>query len=157
MKVIIGGDLVPTEPTINYFINGDINNLLGDSLKRIWESADIRIFNLEIPLYYKENPIDKHGPNLIAPIETIRGIKALDPTLVTLANNHILDQSIQGLHSTIDTLKKHNIDFIGAGDNLANASKPYIIKNDYKTIGIYTCAEHEFTIATEYTPGANPF
>lgn len=38
--------------------------------------------------------------NLIAPTCTINGIKAFNPSLVTLANNHILDQDEQGLKST---------------------------------------------------------
>lgn len=37
----------------------------------------MRIFNLEVPLTDQEDPIDKQGPNLIAPISTVRGIKEL--------------------------------------------------------------------------------
>ena len=31
------------------------------------------------------------------------------------------------------------------------------MKSEDKTIGVYACAEHEFTIAEENVPGANPF
>jgi poly-gamma-glutamate synthesis protein (capsule biosynthesis protein) len=50
-----------------------------------------------------------------------------------------------------------NIAFAGAGSNLNEASRPYIFEIEGKKIGIYCCAEHEFTIATETTAGANPF
>lgn len=45
-------------------------------------------------------PIAKCGHNLIAPTSSVNGIKALNPSLLTLANNHILDQEEQGLKLT---------------------------------------------------------
>lgn len=157
MEILIAGDLVPTQSNINLFNKADVNSLLGEDLLAIWKSADIRIFNLEVPLTDKENPIDKCGPNLIAPTSTIEGIKALDPTIITLANNHILDQGKEGLKSTKEILDKYEIPFMGIGDNLYKANKPYIIYRDKLKIGAYACAEYEFSIATESKPGANPF
>lgn len=157
MRVLIGADLVPTESNKELFQNADIDTLVGLELKKILSEADYRIFNLEVPLTNEETPIDKCGPNLISPTATIKGIKALGVDLFTLANNHILDQGEQGLYSTIDILSKNNIAFAGAGTNLDEASKPYIVEIEGKKIGIYCCAEHEFTIATERAAGANPF
>ncbi|NPV51416.1 MAG: CapA family protein [Candidatus Methanofastidiosum sp.] len=157
MQLIIAGDLVPTQSNIDLFSNADITALLGEELLSVWNSADIRIFNLEVPLTDKEDPIDKCGPNLIAPTSTVNGIKALNPSLLTLANNHILDQGMQGFKSTQDILNKNEIPFIGVGENLSEASKPYIFQKDGLKIGIYACAEHEFSIATKNTSGANPF
>ena len=68
-----------------------------------------------------------------------------------------MDQGVQGLESTIRTLEKVNINTVGAGKNLADASKPFIFEFANKKIGVYACAEHEFSIATENQPGANPF
>ena len=45
---------------------------------------------------------------------------------VNLANNHILDHGKEGLISTIESCKKHNIDFFGAAKNLEEAQKPLI-------------------------------
>lgn len=157
MEMLIAGDLVPTKSNIDLFDKGDINALLGEELLQIWNSADIRIFNLETPLTDEESPISKYGPNLIAPTSTINGIKKLNPTLITLANNHILDQGEKGFKSTINILNQNRIQFIGAGNNLDEASKPFIIEKDGLKIGIYACAEHEFTLATENSSGANPF
>src|SRR5699024_431430 len=123
----------------------------------IWINADFRLFNLEVPITDKASPISKQGPNLIAPKSTINGIKGLHPSLITLANNHILDQNEQGLFSTSNLLDKNNIHHIGAGENLNKASEPYIFQWNGNKIGVYTCAEHEFTIATENSAGANPF
>ncbi len=157
MKLLIAGDLVPTKTNIDLFNNASVDSLLGEELLSIWNSADIRIFNLETPITDIENPIDKWGPNLIAPTSTINGIKALKPSLITLANNHILDQGVQGLNSTQELLTKNAIPYLGVGKNVIEASKPYIISRDGFKVGIYACAEHEFSIATSNAPGANPF
>lgn len=157
MQLLIAGDLVPTQSNIDLFSNADIKFLLGEELLSLWNSINMRIFNLEVPLTDKEDPIAKCGPNLIAPTSTINGIKALNPSLLTLANNHILDQGAQGLKSTADILSKKKIPFIGVGNNLSEASKPYIIQNEGLKVGLYACAEHEFSIATEKSAGANPF
>ena len=69
----------------------------------MFENADYRIFNLEIPLTDKESPISKCGPNLIAQISSINGYKAAGVDLFTLANNHVLDQGKVGLKNTINT------------------------------------------------------
>lgn len=79
---------------------------MGEELKDILQCADFRIFNLEVPLTDFEKPIIKCGPNLIAPTSTMKGIKNIGVSLFTLANNHILDQDIQGLESTIQLLQK---------------------------------------------------
>lgn len=157
MNLVIAGDLVPTNANIDLFSNADINTLLGEDLLVEWNLADVRIFNLEVPLTDEGNPIDKWGPNLIAPTSTINGIKALNPSLITLANNHIMDHGEEGFRSTVDILNESKIPFIGVGDSLKEAKKPYILNKGGLKIGIYACAEHEFSIAGENSSGANPF
>lgn len=157
MKIIIGADIVPTESNKELFINGDISTLLGDELYTCIANADYRIFNLEVPFTNKKNPIKKCGPNLIAETSTVNGYKALGCNLLTLANNHIMDQGVEGLKSTVSILRKKDISFVGAGESLEQAIKPVIVTLENKKIGIYACVEHEFGIATRTVPGANPF
>lgn len=156
-KCIIGADLVPTESNVNLFAKADIDSLIGKELRNLLYSMNFTIFNLEVPLTDLRTPIKKSGPNLISPTKTIAGLKSINPYFFTLANNHILDQGEQGLNSTMSLLDKYGIDYAGAGKDLEEAAKPYILERDGKKIGIYCCAEHEFTIATETTSGANPF
>ena len=157
VTMIICGDTVPTESNFAEFINADRESLISDTLWEKMKDADFRFFNLEVPLTDKEEPIVKCGPNLIAPTECINGIKAMKPDLIGLANNHTLDQDEQGLFSTFDVLRDNGIPFIGAGRNVEEAAKPYIFEKNGLKIGIYNCAEHEFTIVEEDKPGANPF
>lgn len=156
MSIVIGADLVPTKSNVELFEKGDIDTLIGSELKDIILNADYRIFNLEIPLTDESNPIKKCGPNLIAPTKCISAYKAMNIDLLTLANNHILDQGKKGLESSIETLKSAGISYVGVGDSIKDASKPKIICCNGKKIGIYACVEHEFTVATETDSGANP-
>lgn len=54
MQLLIAWDLVPTESNIDLFDKVDINSLLGNKLLLLWNSADVRIFNLEVPLSDKK-------------------------------------------------------------------------------------------------------
>lgn len=157
MKIIIGADIVPTKSNEHYFEEGNINYLVDNKLLKLLRNANYRIFNLEVPLTDKSTPISKCGPNLIAPCNTAYGLKKIGIDIFTLANNHIMDQNIQGLNSTIKTLDKYGINHFGTGNDLASVKHSYIIESNNLKIGLYACAEHEFSIATDKKPGANPF
>ncbi|EOU1884067.1 MAG: CapA family protein [Clostridium perfringens] len=157
MDIIIGADFVPTQSNFRYFKENDEEFLLGNELKNILHSADLRIFNLEIPLCDNENKINKHGPCLLAPVSTASFYKQVGVDIFTIANNHIMDQGETGFKSTLETLKKINISTVGGGINKYEASEPYILTLNDKKVGVYACAEHEFSIATDSKCGANGY
>jgi poly-gamma-glutamate synthesis protein (capsule biosynthesis protein) len=157
VSILIGGDLAPTPSNYSLFENGDIRSLLGEELFEILQKADARVFNLEIPITDSNGKIYKAGPNLKAPTSVIKGVRFLNPTVLTLANNHIMDYGKVGLIDTFHILQSNNIKYCGAGNDLNEASKPFIFVKNSVTIGIYSCAEHEFGIAGIADSGANPF
>lgn len=157
MRIYIGADLVPTDINKALFENGNGEALVGKELYEILKQSDLNVFNLEVPLTDVETPIVKFGNNLIAPTKTIHGYKALEPIFLTLANNHSLDQGEEGLSTTLNLLKDQDIAHAGAGSSLKEAKKPFIFEKEGIRIGFYLCAEHEFTVASCHTMGANPF
>ena len=156
-KIIVAADIVPTENNFIYFEQADTNYLIGEKLETRFSEASFIIMNLEVPLIDTYSPIRKCGPCLVAPTKTIAGIKKINPYFFTLANNHILDQGVSGLESTINVLKQNDIDYSGVGDSVVSARKPFIKDVLGTRIGIYCCAEHEFSIAGSHSAGANPF
>lgn len=154
-QIIIGADLVPTKDNYDLFESGDIEKLVGIELKKIIEDADMRIYNLECVISDNGEKIKKCGPHLSAPTSVMKGIAALKPNIVTLANNHIMDLGEDGLKSTISQLEKNNIKYIGAGKDLNEARKPYYFELDGYKIGIYATSEHEFSSASEKQYGSN--
>lgn len=157
MQVFIGADIVPTRSNASLFANGDLDSLLGSELLQLLRQADLNIFNLEVPLTDCAAPIPKCGPCLIAGTKTVSAYQKMPAHFLTLANNHILDQGAQGLASTMQTLDAAGIAYAGAGYTREEARKPHIWQVGDQKIGIYCCAEHEFSIAPENCPGANPF
>ena len=143
MKILIGADLVPTDSNIELFATGNVEELVGrDLLHMLNNSENYNVFNLEVPLCDTAAPISKCGPNLIAPTRTVVGYNALSVDLLTLANNHILDQDQQGLKSTQKVLEKNHINYLGVGDDLINAARPVIIdfagKNHFSVLYTYS-------------------
>lgn len=157
MKLLIGGDIAPTESNRRIFCHPEQGELVDEGIQNLLEQADYRVFNLEVPLTNSNKKIAKFGPNLSAEKECVRGLQKIGVDFVTLANNHILDFGEEGLYDTMDVLRNAGIAFAGAGDSLCAAATPFFIDLGDCRIGIYCCAEHEFSVAGENTPGANPF
>ena len=157
MSILIGADICPRVSYFDLFINSRTDELLGEDLTKLLQTSDFNIFNLECPLADKDSPIEKLGPSFRAPVACANGLKSMRVNLVTLANNHIKDQNVEGVRSTIKALNDVGIDYVGAGRNIEEARQLYTHSINGKTIGIYACAEHEFSIATQELAGANPF
>lgn len=156
LSIIIGADFVPTEKNISLFETGS-EELFGIELAKILSSSDYNIFNLETPLSDNQSPIVKNGPTLVSPTNCVRGYIAAHCNLLSLANNHIMDQGPDGLLSTMRLLQENHISYVGAGEKLDEAKKTFFFVSKGTVFGIYSCAEHEFSIAKTDNPGANPF
>jgi len=157
IDVLIGGDFFPTNDNEKYFRKDGVKRLFNADVINLLNSADLKVFNLEGPLSKKGIKAKKCGPNLSADESCVSLYADLRPLFLGLGNNHIMDFGVEALDATLECLKKNNIYFSGAGNHLAEAKKPFIFTKRGKKIGIYSCAEHEFSIATEVSPGANPF
>ena len=157
MTITIGADLVPTKQNYDLFKKGNADVLVGKELTSLLKKTDIKIFNLETVVGEKGLPIKKVGPYLRCPEECFSGIAALNPTVLSIANNHVMDYGEEGLLETIRIIEKNNIKWVGAGRNI-NSLKKYIVieKNEIK-IGIYSCTEHEFSISDSNFAGCNPY
>ena len=70
MRLIFGGDTVPTPDTMDSFVRGDASAIFGKAAP-IFKSADRLIINLECALTNSDDAILKRGPNLKADPECI--------------------------------------------------------------------------------------
>ena len=143
---------MPTISNLEKFESDNFLDNFDDEFKKVWFESDARIFNLECPLG-SGNKIKKSGPHLNASKLCINGIKALDPSLILLANNHILDYGIDGVNSTLEVLENAKINYTGIIDNVDSEYEPFYLKGD-KIVGIYNVCDNEFTQATD-SLGAN--
>lgn len=155
IKILIGGDLCPIGRNESLFRKGDASAIFNGLLSE-FQKADFSIVNLECPIIRESSPIKKNGPALGASEDCLNGIRAAGINVLNLANNHIMDHGDRGLENTINLCDKFGINHVGAGENLAAARKIRVCRIDDFRVGILSLAEHEFSIATKNTWGANP-
>ncbi|WP_419888354.1 CapA family protein [Neobacillus niacini] len=115
---------------------GDItlSQKVGKELFRgVWDAADIRIGNLESPIMHTPGaPADKQF-RLQQPIEAGEWLKELNPTAVSIANNHTMDWGQEGLFQTQEELDRIGVSYAGGGRNLEEAIKPvYFQAGDHR-------------------------
>ena len=140
---------------IDDFTGGNARGIWGDFVDRFGD-AQLVVANLECPLVDTPSPIEKVGKNFMAPSGCVLGIRNAGIHVLTLANNHIMDQGAPGLESTLSACRKAGIATVGGGANLEEAGRPFRAKRDGFDIVISGCAESEFSIAGESKHGANP-
>ncbi len=155
MNVLIGGDFAPGKVMTSMIEEGNYSFI--EDLKSLTETSDFSIINLESPFKIDSDlPIDKYGPNIGCTPKTVNALRYANIDAVTLANNHVLDYGENALKRTVDICKENGIKTVGVGRNLKGASLPLIIEKEDETVAVVNCCEHEFSIATEDTAGANP-
>ena len=140
--------------TTTVFACGDVfiskNSIFWDeTLENKINESDIAICNFEAPIVTNEAKLIKAGPNLQQPKFSINLLKQLGFTHFNLANNHIMDYGKKALFKTINELKKHKINFFGAGMSYQEASKLNITEVNNLKIGIIGIAESDFDIPKE--------
>ena len=97
-----------------------------EKMTDVFRSTDFNFGNLEAPVSGKDDVL---GKGLIFNTDSrhIGGLRAHNFKILNLANNHALDQGIEGLRQTQNFLSAENLQFVGAGENLDAAWKPKII------------------------------
>lgn len=152
INVLFAGDFAPCRRLEKIVIEKK-QSVLGDALGII-KSADISFVNLECPLTEHLQAINKSGPALKASPECAEALK--DFSVVGLANNHILDYGKKGLTDTIAACANQGRPTVGAGENLAQAQRPFIKKVDNLKVAIIALAEHEFNQSENDSAGSAP-
>ena len=156
MRILFGGDFCPQNRVAELFEEKKFASVL-DDIKNIVSEVDYSIVNFECPITRGgETPIIKQGPSLQCTEKGIEAIQWAGINGVALANNHLLDYGEAGVRQTIETCKKYAIDTVGGGLNLQEASRILYKTINDTTVAFINCCEHEFSIATETTAGANP-
>ncbi len=157
MKALFLGDFCPTEGfSVPLFKKKDTATLFNDTVS-LFEGKDFRFVNLECAITESEHKIEKFGPNLKAPFETVEVLKELGVDCCGLSNNHFFDFGIEGAQDTLKTLDANGIPYTGFGKNYEDSRKNLIIEKDGQKICLITVCEHEYSYALEDRMGCRPF
>lgn len=156
MKIIISGDYCPQNRVAKLFAKRKFDEVLG-GIKPLLSSVDYSIVNFECPVTKGgEYPIVKMGPNLHCDESGVEALKWSGFDCVTLANNHFRDYGDEGVINSLAVFKKYDIDTVGGGISIKDASKILYKELDGQILAIINCCEHEFTIASDDKSGSNP-
>lgn len=156
MKLLLLGDICPTNVTAPLFKIKDVSTLFTNTLSML-EGNDFVFANLECALTESSREIAKYGPNLKAPYETAQVIKQIGIDCVGLSNNHVFDYGKEGIRDTLKALKINDIDYTGFGDNYEDSRKNYIIEKNGEKIALIAVCEHEYSYALENRMGSRPY
>lgn len=155
IRILITGDFVPRLRVEALIEKGDYSCL--NDVKNIVQTADYAIVNFESPVVmHNASLIEKAGPNLRCSEKAIACVANAGFNCVTLANNHFFDYGGVGVIDTIDTCRSNHLDWLGGGKDLEHASATLYKSINGKIVAFINCCEHEFSIATENSPGSNP-
>lgn len=157
MKILVVGDFVPLGRVDKFIEKGEYQNVFGE-VQPLTAGVDYSIVNFESPVVLDEStiPIEKNGPNLKCSSKAIDAIKWAGFDMVTLANNHFLDYGETGVDNTMKICRDKGLDTVGGGKNLHESQKVFYKEIEGQVLAVINCCEHEFSIATSTSAGANP-
>lgn len=154
-KIIIAGDLMPMPCNYELFSSGDTQALFGKRLCELFASADFRVCNIEGCFTDSEEPIEKIGPRIKAPVDTIKAIKALGIDYASLGNTHSMDYGEKGFFDTCRTLDDNGIGWFGWGGNASSVKAFAGVEHSGRTIVFYNTTERFENAPREDHPGVN--
>lgn len=134
IKITFTGDIFINNDLVRKYLDGKYSfDESFKNLNELFDSSDYVIGNLETPI--SENVCDyKNKPfTFCSPIDLVKNLKKSGIDCFTTANNHCLDNGVDGLLNTVKCLDKIGVDHTGVHSK-------YLIKeiNGVK-IGIYSC------------------
>jgi poly-gamma-glutamate synthesis protein (capsule biosynthesis protein) len=156
MKLLIAGDLSLRDRTANMVWNeSELANAFSE-VKTLVSQCGHAIVNLESPVSDYCIPLLKDGPTLKIGTIVFDIIHYCGFDIVTLANNHLKDYGSRGVEETLSRCKKKDLMVVGAGMNSKDARRPILLQEEGFTLGIINVCEHESSVATYNSAGANP-
>ena len=154
MKINFYGDLCPTKSNIELLKAGDYDKVFGPV--SMWnKDVDVSVVNLECALGEKTSLTEKSGPSMRAPIECIAGLVYAGFNIVSVANNHSLDNGIEAFENELCLLEEAGLKYVGT--NLKNNRKDYVVVGeDAEKTAILSIGDHEYN-TDENGYGVNVF
>lgn len=123
-------------------------------VKDLFLQDDLTVLNLETPVTEGGTPEEEKTYVFKSPPEALPEMVRAGVEVVNLANNHILDQGVEGLSDTLGHLSKAGVLHVGAGQNSKEAFAPvYVERNG---IRIALCGFSRVIPKKEWAAGKGP-
>lgn len=160
LKILLAGDILITRPVPQDGYEGMT------AVQQLIHTHDIKFANLETTIHESEGypSASPGGTWTMASPDCLKNIKDMGFNILSTANNHSMDYSIEGLLATHKYLKKAGIQFSGTGENLYEASVPTYVNCKHGRVAFIsaTSSFHDSNAAGNQSnsmrgrPGVNP-
>lgn len=121
-------------------------------LMQILQGSDVLFMNNEFVYSDCEEALPGKAYTFRANLERVSMLQELGADIVSLGNNHTYDYGEEGLFDTMEVLEEAGIAYVGAGENIEDASKIVYVVANGKKIAFVAATEIERT--TQYTKEA---
>ncbi len=124
-QLLFAGDVYLSDHVLEaYDAAGDISGILSAGYRNEIAAADFFMVNEEFPFSSRGRAAEDKQYTFRIPTDRVHILKEINPSMVTLANNHALDFGQEALEDTMEVLKAAGIGYTGAGEDLAAAGTP---------------------------------
>lgn len=150
IRVMFGGDVMLGRNVKECILRDGPGYPLGPIAQRM-SAPDLTIVNLECAL---TSSVERWAgaPKAYyfgAPPQAIETLAEAGVDMVSLANNHTLDYGVEGLHDTLQQLRRHGIRHAGAGLSREEARSAAIVGCRGITIGMAAFCDHQADFAAD--------
>lgn len=122
---------------------GGIYDCFSEELLEEARASDILLMNNEFVYSDRGIPVKGKDYTFRAEPEKIKLLSVFGTDIVSLANNHVYDYGKEGLIDTINSLKQEEIPYLGAGENIDDASRIVWFVANGKKIAIVSATQIE--------------
>lgn len=144
--------------TMQNLKNNGLNAAFSPDVLELMRAADILMINNECTFSTRGEPLAGKAYTFRSDPENISILKEIGVSIAGIANNHVCDYGLDALTDTITTLKSAGMPYVGAGNNLDEAKKPWYFIANGKKIAFVAATQIERTYnytkeATDTTAG----
>jgi hypothetical protein len=138
VTIAVGGDVLPDGRIGAKIASGEYESILDPTIAERMRGAEICLVNLETSVSERGTAIPGKSYTFRSPPANLSLLTDyLGTDAVSLANNHTLDFGWDAFFDTIENVRGAGIAPIGAGENVTEASEPYIAEVGGKKIAVF--------------------
>ena len=126
VSIIFTGDILLDRGVRRQIETSGVESLFAPDIDSLFRQADVVVGNLECPVTRVEAPVQKLYCFRGEP-QWLDALKAHGFTHLNMANNHTVDQGRRGLRDTWQNVRRAGMVPVGAGENMAEASRPVLL------------------------------
>ncbi len=126
VTLLAGGDVLPGA-WLNPYLSRFGQEYPYQAIAPLFWGVDLGLVNLECPLSLRGRPFRGKKFTFRACPAAAAALRNSGITVVSLANNHILDYGAEALRDTLAALEEAGVAFAGAGENLAASRRPAVL------------------------------